>query len=90
MIITAESRQTLLNLVKSYADTLVRMEGEKNHQKALAERAEQKCRLTASVFKALANDYHKDRLKCAKEDLEDRVDWYDCLLDDLDAGSPMD
>jgi len=65
-----EIRIKLLDLVKEYGDSLLRMDAEKDLQKAIAERAELECQVKPVHFKKSALAYYKDKVKITRCDLE--------------------
>jgi len=69
-----EIRIKLLDLVKEYGDSLLRMDAEKDLQKAMAERAELECQVNTVHFKNPAIAYYKDKVKITRDDLEEKLD----------------
>ena len=47
-------RNSLLKLIKEYGDSLLRIESEKDLQKAIAEQAEEECQVKPAQFKKAA------------------------------------
>lgn len=72
-----EIRLKLLDLVKEYGDSLLRMDAEKDLQKAISERAELECKVKQSNFKKSALAYYKDKVKITRDDLEEQLNLLD-------------
>lgn len=66
--------KSLITYVKEYGDSLLRAEGEKELQKAIAERAEMDCKVKPAQFKKAATAYFKDKVKELREDLGEQLD----------------
>ena len=66
--------KSLITYVKEYGDSLLRAEGEKELQKAIAERAETDCRVKPAQFKKAATAYYKDKVKELRDDLGEQLD----------------
>jgi hypothetical protein len=77
-----EIRIKLLDLVKEYGDSLLRMDAEKDIQKAMAERAELECQVKPAHFKKSALAYYKDKVKITRDDLEEQLDLLDVIRGD--------
>jgi hypothetical protein len=73
----------LAQLIIEYSDSLSRVEGERDHQKAIAQRAEAECAVLGADFKKVAMARHKDKL--AK--LRDEIGGQMALIDEL-MGTP--
>ena len=66
-------RNTLLKLIKEYSDSLLRIESEKDLQKAIAEQAEEECQVKPAQFKKAAMAYFKDKVKALRDELGEQV-----------------
>ncbi len=75
-------RKTLLTLVTEYGNSLTRIDGEKDFQKSVVERAETECWIKPAAFKKAAVAYYKDQVQALREDLEGQLDLLDTLRDD--------
>ena len=81
-----EIRIKLLDLVKEYVDSLLRMDSEKEVQKALSESAELECQVKPAHFKKSALAYYKDKVKSTRDDLEEQLDLLDVIRGDDNDG----
>lgn len=69
-------------LLSEFGDSLTRVDGEKAHQTAIAERAENECQCNPKHFKKLAVALHKDQARITREDLEGQMDLFDLVLEE--------
>lgn len=67
---TPETRKTLLDLITEYGNALTRIQGEKEHLRAIETRAANECVVEIKAFKAVAAAYWADKTETAREDLE--------------------
>ena len=72
-----DSRKTLLNLISEYGDCLTRIDGEKDLMKAMEERVENECAMTAKAFRTAATAYHKDQVNKKREELTEQIDAFE-------------
>jgi hypothetical protein len=78
-------RNSLLKLIKEYSDSLLRIESEKDLEKAIAEQAEVECQVKPAQFKKAAMAYFKDKVKELRDDLGEQMDLLDVIRgDDVD------
>ena len=75
-------RNTLLKLIKEYGDSLLRIESEKDLQKAIAEQAEVECQVKPAQFKKAAMAYFKDKVKALRDELGEQMDLLDVIRGD--------
>ena len=75
-------RNKLLTLIKEYGDSLLRIESEKDLQKAIAEQAEAECQVKPAQFKKAAMAYFKDKVKELREELGEQMDLLDVIRGD--------
>ena len=73
------NRNSLLKLIKEYSDSLLRIESEKDLQKAIAEQAEAECQVKPAQFKKAAMAYFKDKVKELREELGEQMDLLDVI-----------
>lgn len=66
--------KSLINLIKEYGNSLLRVESEKELQKAIAEQAETLYDVKSLHFKKAANAYFKDKVKIIRDDLSEQLD----------------
>lgn len=71
----------LKTLLSEYGHSLTRTDGEKDHQAAIAERAEAECQCNKRHFKKLALALHKDLMKATRDDLGEQIDFFDQMLE---------
>lgn len=64
----------LITFIKEYGDSLLRVEAEKELQKAIAEKAETDCRVKPAHFKKAAMAYFKDKIRDLREDMTEQLD----------------
>ncbi len=74
--------KSLITYVKEYGDSLLRMDGERELQKAIAERAETDCRVKPAHFKKAATAYFKDKVKELREDIGGQLDLLELIQDE--------
>jgi hypothetical protein len=74
--------KSLITYVKEYGDSLLRMDGERELQKAIAERAETDCRVKPAHFKKAATAYFKDNVKELREDIGGQLDLLELIQDE--------
>ncbi len=74
-----ENHQALINCIKEYGDSLLRIEAEKGLQKVIAERAEYECQVKTAHFKKAAMAYFKDKVKDVREDMTEQLDLLDSI-----------
>ena len=74
--------KSLITYVKEYGDSLLRMDGERELQKAIAERAETDCRVKPARFKKAATAYFKDKVKELREDISGQLDLLESIQDE--------
>lgn len=81
---TPEARQTLLNLISEYGDSLTRIEGERELMKAIEARAAdpRACGLTVKAFRLLATAYHRDQVADTRAALEDQLEAFETVRDE--------
>ncbi len=72
-------RTTLLKLIKEYSDSLLRIESEKDLEKAIAEQAEVECQVKPAQFKKAAMAYFKDKVKALRDELGEQMDLLDVI-----------
>ncbi len=70
----------LAQLIVEYSDSLTRTEGEKDHQKAIAQRAEKECAVFGTDFKKVAMARHKDKLAKLKDETSGQLTLIDELM----------
>jgi hypothetical protein len=75
-------RNKLLTLIKEYSDSLLRIESEKDLQKAIAEQAEEECQVKPAQFKKAAMAYFKDKVKELRDELGEQMDLLDVIRGD--------
>lgn len=71
--ITTDLRNKLLSFIKEYGDSLLRIESEKDLQKAIAEQAEAECQVKPAQFKKAAMAYFKDKVKALRDELDEQI-----------------
>lgn len=74
--------KSLITYVKEYGDSLLRMDGERELQKAIAEKAETDCRVKPAHFKKAATAYFKDKVKELREDIGGQLDLLELIQDE--------
>ena len=74
--------KSLITYVKEYGDSLLRMDGERELQKAIAEKAETDCRVKPAHFKKAATAYFKDKVKELREDISGQLDLLELIQDE--------
>ncbi len=74
--------KSLITYIKEYGDSLLRMDGERELQKAIAERAETVCRVKPAHFKKAATAYFKDKVKELREDISGQLDLLESIQDE--------
>jgi len=79
---TADLREKLLTFIKEYGDSLLRIDAEKDLQKAIAERAELECHVKPAHFRKSATAYFKDKVKSLREELGEQMDLLDTIQGD--------
>ncbi len=72
----------IIDYIKEYGDSLLRMDGERELQKAIAERAETDCRVKPAHFKKAATAYFKDKVKELREDISGQLDLLESIQDE--------
>lgn len=82
---TPETRKVLLTLLDEYDGSLTRMQGEKDLQKSIEERAIDECGLTGKAFKAVANALWRDQVNTAVETLEEQLEAFEQVRGTADA-----
>lgn len=75
-------RNKLLTLIKEYGDSLLRIESEKDLEKAIAEQAEAECQVKPAQFKKAAMAYFKDKVKALRDELGEQMDLLDVIRGD--------
>lgn len=73
--------KSLITLIKEYGDSLLRVEAEKELQKAIAEKAENDCRVKPTHFKKAATAYFKDKVKDLHEDTTEQLNLLEQIMD---------
>lgn len=73
---------SLMTYVKEYGDSLLRIEAEKELQKAMAENAESHHNIKPSHFKKAAAAYYKDKVKELREDLGEQLSLLEFIQDE--------
>lgn len=81
-IATPNKTKRLKTLLSEFGDSLVRVDGERAHQTAIAERAENECQCNPKHFKKLATALHKNRARMTREDLEGQMNLFDLVLEE--------
>ena len=76
---TPETRKTLLGLILEYGNSLTRIQGEKEHLKAIEARAADECDVSLKAFKTVATAHWADKSESAREDLEAILDVFDAV-----------
>ena len=82
---TADLRSQLLTFIKEYGDSLLRIDAEKELQKAIADRAETECQVKPAHFRKSAVAYFKDKVKTLREELGEQLDLLDTIRGDEEA-----
>ena len=78
---TPEQRKTLLDLLHEYDDSLTRIQGEKELQRAMEARAVCECSITAKIFKTVATAYFQDKTNQLREELETLLTVFETVKD---------
>lgn len=73
---------SLMTYVKEYGDSLLRIDAEKELQKAIAENAEAHHRIKPSHFKKAAAAYYKDKVKELRDDLGEQLSLLEFIQDE--------
>lgn len=74
----------LKTALSEFTDSLVRVDGEKDHQSAIIAQAKEKCQIEPGHFKRLAMAMHKDRLEDVYLDAGELM----ALVDTIRSGEP--
>jgi hypothetical protein len=74
---TPENRKKLLDAIGEYGAGLARMEGEREHLKAIALNASTLLGIDAKGFITVATAYHKDQIKRTRTAMEQTADLFD-------------
>ena len=72
---------TLQTLIKEYDDSLTRVDGEKDQQKRIVERAHVEFNAEPSAFRKAAVAYHQDKLSDTLQQLHMQADMIEGLID---------
>jgi hypothetical protein len=72
---------TLQTLIKEYDDSLTRVDGEKDQQKRIVERAHVEHGIDPAAFRKAAAAYHQDKLSDTLKQLTEQVDLIEGLID---------
>ena len=73
---------SLITYVKEYGDSLLRIDAEKELQKAIAENAESHHNIKPSHFKKAAAAYYKDKVKELRDDLGEQLSLLEFIQDE--------
>lgn len=73
---------SLMTYVKEYGDSLLRIDAEKELQKAMAEKAESHHNIKPSHFKKAAAAYYKDKVKELRDDLGEQLSLLEFIQDE--------
>ena len=73
---------SLMTYVKEYGDSLLRIDAEKELQKAIAENAESHHNIKPSHFKKAAAAYYKDKVKELRDDLGEQLSLLEFIQDE--------
>lgn len=73
---------SLMTYVKEYSDSLLRVDAEKELQKAIAENAEEHHSIKPTHFKKAATAYFKDKVKELRDDLGEQLGLLEYLQDE--------
>ncbi len=72
----------LQSLLSEYGDSLARVDGEKDHQDAIAKRAEIQCHCLQKNFKKLALAIHKGKLALTRNELNEQLGLFNQAIGD--------
>jgi len=72
---------TLQTLIKEFDDSLTRVDGEKDQQKRIVERAHVEFNADPSAFRKAAMAYHADKLSDTLQQLHIQADLIEGLID---------
>jgi hypothetical protein len=72
---------TLQTLIKEFDDSLTRVDGEKDIQKRIIERAHVEHRTEPGAFRKAAVAYHQDKLSDTLQQLNEQVNLIEGLID---------
>lgn len=73
---------SLMTYVKEYGESLLRIDAEKELQKAMAEKAESHHSIKPSHFKKAATAYYKDKVKELRDDLGEQLSLLEFIQDE--------
>lgn len=79
---TPETRKTLLGLISEYGNSLTRVQGEKELQRAIEARALFECAVGQKAFKTIATAHWADTVANVRDDLEAKLDLLDMVRAD--------
>lgn len=75
--LTAEQRSKLLESIRQWGQSQDRIQGEQDHQAALAATLKDECGIAEKHFKRLAKAYWADTVKKDREDAEAQLDLFE-------------
>jgi len=75
--LTAEQHLQLLESIRQWGDSQDRIQGEQNHQAALAATLKDECGISEKHFKRVAKAYWADTVKKDREDTEAQLDLFE-------------
>ena len=77
----ASEVKSLATHLKEFSDSLLRMEGEKELQKAIAEKVESELNIKPTHFKKAATAYFKDKLSDLRDDTAQQYHLFNSILE---------
>lgn len=75
--LTSEQRQKLLESIRQWGCSQDRIQGEQDHQTALAATLKYECGISEKHFKRVAKAYWSDTVKKDREDTEAQLDLFE-------------
>lgn len=77
--LTREQHNKLLESIRQWGQSQDRIQGEQDHQAALAATLKDECGIAEKHFKRLAKAYWADTVKKDREDAEAQIDLFDTV-----------
>ena len=85
-IITEKNRQQIQNALKEMSNSMVRIEAEKDHMKAIAEKIPEDCLVPKKDFNKLARIYHASNLAQEAAKSEEFMQFAEAVMEPLQLG----
>jgi len=89
-IITEKNRKQIQDALKEMSNSMVRVEAEKDHMKAIAEKILEDCLVPKKDFNKLARIYHASNLAQEAAKSEEFLQFAEAVMEPLQLGKDSD